>query len=254
MIDQIKAFFDILKDAPDAVGYNINGPISFPLPTDIAEALPDSISNKISELLIMRISVYNYSTKSQRDVRVLYSGDWEFSPKISFSRRDIPVRYTINSEDKEITISELPPNETVAIDLFNPLRSFKIDHVLLGDQQITKGMQSLANARRYPEILRVKLALGLALVSMVAVGSWAGYTIWKTQEETVQHNSKVEKLIKDASLCKFYVVENSEIEKTLDHEFSKSSHLSIEGILMINNATSLEELKQRDSILLCEPL
>lgn len=252
MFTQIKALLDIRKEAPDAVGYNTWGPISFPLPIEITEAIPESISNKISELICLHISIYNYSPKSQRDIRVLYSGDWEFSPKISFDRRETPVKFNINQEDKEIVINELPPNEAISIEVLNPHHDFKIDQVLLGDKQITKLMQKLAEAKRHPTLARLQLITVIALLSILASFSWAIFSLWRTTEEINSQDLEFSKLLGDSGLCKLRIFENKGTINDLAREFISPKQLSLEEALRLNKASSFEELQLKSKIILCD--
>lgn len=183
LFDQIKAVLDLRKEIPDAVGYDTYGPIVFPLPLEIRDAIPQSITQQLHNLTLISVRIDNYSSKTQRDIRVLFSGDWAFAPKFSFHRRDVEVKSKILVEDKEIVLLEIPPNESVSIEIFNPSKGFGIDQVLLGDVEITKVMQKLAEAKRYPALARLKLLFyAMVLVSILAVPATV-FLVWNRVSE-----------------------------------------------------------------------
>ncbi|NHQ80294.1 hypothetical protein HA051_01670 [Chromobacterium vaccinii] len=250
MFNQIKAALDIRKDIPDAVGYDSYGPIAFPLPLEIRDAIPEDVTTQIDSLTLLSVRIDNYSSKTQHNIRVLFSGDWEFAPRFSFHRRDIKVKSEIRSEDKEILILEIPPNESLSIEIFNPSTGFNVEQVLLGDVAITKLMQKLAEAKRYPELAKFKFvsfALGLLAVvaiTLIALLTWNKFT---------EHH-KIEAANSGLLSCTPYVFENSvSHEAEIERKLKQAGPYLSGYIFYLNKVDSLDELKLKDELILCDP-
>lgn len=250
MFDQIKAVLDIWKDIPGAVGYDTYGPVAFPLPLEIRDVIPQEVATKMDSLTLLSVRIDNYSSKTQRNVRILYSGDWAFSPRFSFRRRNINVNSEIRSEDKEILIHEIPPNESLSIKIFNPSNEFNVEQVLLGDVAITKLMQKLAEARRYPALAKLEFfTFALSLLAAVAVLPIA-LLMWNKFSEY----NKIEAAHSGLLLCEPYIFENSvSHEAELERKMKQAGPSLSAYIFYLNKVASLEELKLKDELVLCDP-
>lgn len=249
MFDQLLSVVQLRKEIPDPVGYSVFGPFSFPVPVEIRAALPDPVSDVLRDITIIGFRIDNYSSKTQRNVRVLYSGSFSYSPAFSFHRRDVEVRAETKSEDKEIVLLEIPPNESVSIEFFNPTDQFGIEQVLIGDNEVTKTMQRLAEAKRFPRYTRLRLFVVLSVLVAIALTASVFSFAWEKKKER--------KLVSDAISgmfsCVPYVYFNStDDEKTLERKFFQLGVLS-GFVLSLNKVSSLEELKQKDHVILCEP-
>lgn len=109
----VSFFNNLRKDIPDSIGYEIYSDNHFPIPRELREFIRNS---EIYSLKSTLIRIDNYSLKSKKNIRVIYSGNWEFSPDISYRRREgVDVNYKIIDKDKEIIIDEILPNESVYI-------------------------------------------------------------------------------------------------------------------------------------------
>lgn len=250
MISELKALLDIGKDAPDAVGYSVAEAISFPLPEEVAESLPDGVTKDLSKLILLHVSIYNYSSKSQRNIRVLYAGDWELSPSIAFDRREVSVKYSINEDEKEIVIDEIPPNESVYLNIFNPYRGFKIDQVLLGDKKITGFMQRLAEAKRFPGLIRLKAVTAIMFLALIACIAFVGYKVLGVRNEVSANNAEMAALLKNSGLCRLYSYRNDKPDD-LDIVLLTKNIYPLEKVLGMNNVSTMDELRSKKTILLC---
>ena len=86
-------FNNLRKDIPDSIGYEIYSDNHFPIPRELREFIRNS---EIYSLKSTLIRIDNYSLKSKKNIRVIYSGNWEFSPDISYRRREgVDVNYKI---------------------------------------------------------------------------------------------------------------------------------------------------------------
>lgn len=110
MLDQVKAALDVGKEVPTAVGYSVLGPIQFPLPIEIRNRLVGELADELDALTFAVVTVHNYSSTSLRKVRLLFIGQWGFTPTFVFRRRsDVTVKSQLLPEEKEIIIDEIPP-------------------------------------------------------------------------------------------------------------------------------------------------
>lgn len=245
MFNQIKAALDLRKEIPDAVGYDTYGPITFPLPQEIHSAIPQSIAQQLDDLTLISVRVDNYSSKTQRDIRVLFSGSWKFAPRFSFHRRDVEVKKNLIIKDKEIVLLEIPPNESVSIEIFNPSKEFRVEQVLIGDVEITKVMQKLAEAKRYPLVARLKLVTYLAAIALIAVIPFAVNRILDQRKIEAAHAGLLS--------CTANVFANKAgNEAELERKLQQAGPYLSSYIFFLNRVTSLTELRLKDEVILCD--
>ena len=247
------------KDIPDCIGYEIYETTSFSLPREIKEILTDK-NNAISLLKRQVIRIDNYSMKSKKNIRVIYYGCWSFSPDFIYRKRDsIDVSYRHLEDNKEIIIDELLPNESVLITLYNPSKDFHVIQILFGDEEVTKTMQLLAERKRDPELSRLRF-FNMVLYPFILVVAILlfGLSIWKIYD-TVNYNNEVirkqniinaarDKAYEGLDLCYLDVFKN---DKTKFNENIEKSAMSIENVIHINNVKSIDELKNKEDIVLC---
>lgn len=250
MLQQLIAIVQLKKELPDAIGYDTSSQTGYPsIPVEISGSILDATVEEIYNLSSLNLHIDNFSSKTQKNVRILFSGEYQYSPKFAFHRRDVAVKYEVKGSDKEIVISEIPPNESVLVKLFNPSQHFNIDQVLVGDNEVTKIMKKLAETKRYPEIARMKVfTLGVAALTIGVIVA-TGYITWNQIRDS--------KIINSAhagfSSCSPYVFENPpEKERTLERKFNQ---LGVWGtfVLSLNKVSSLNELKLKDQVIFCEP-
>lgn len=74
MLDQVKAAFDLIKMVPEAIGCDTFGPITFPLPDELRDAIPSSVAEQLRDISVLNVRVDNFSNKTQRNLRILFSG------------------------------------------------------------------------------------------------------------------------------------------------------------------------------------
>jgi hypothetical protein len=245
VFNQLKAVLDITKEIPDAVGYVTYGPMSYPVPKEIGK-----ISDGVESLTILWLQVENYSSRAQKNLRVLYSGDWQYHPDFEFDRRTVAVKHEIKDGDKEIVIAEIPPNEKVAITFYNPSPKFHIEQVLIGDSVITPTMQRLAKRRRYPLSALTKLSFVTgSLVILVGVGS-TSYALY----QQLNSNSELNRLsaaLKDVESCSMKLEKTPSFEQLLARREMGIPYFS-SLILKINKVDSVAELAMKEEILYCQ--
>jgi hypothetical protein len=250
MFDQINALLSIKKEIPDAVGYDTYGPVIFPVPKEVSDLLPGTVIQMLEGVAVFGLHVDNYSEKIQKNVKVLYSGKFEYAPKIAFRRRDVTVKYEVSLEDKKIEVFEIPPNESVDIEFFNPNKEFRIDRVIVGDTQITKLMQKLAEAKKYPGRMRAELLLYFFVFLALSFSVGAVFYAWKKSKEM----DDVSSFFPKSSGCYPYIYENivgheaELIRKVMQYP---SSWRPV--IFSLNKVEDLESLKFKDKVLLCDP-
>ena len=250
MLDQVKALLDLKKEIPDAVGYEMDGPDFYPLPSEILATLPTSTSTEIEGMIVRTLRIDNFSSKKQHNIKILFSGSWSYAPRINFMRRSsVQVKYDIFSNDKEILLHEVPPNETVFIHFFNTKERFKIDQVLIGDNAISKTMQRLANAKRSPELVKLTRFLWVFALMMAAVLLLSFYGIWKKYSDN--------KIIEDASAghlsCSSYVYDNSSFDvNALKQKYQKAGQIFQSYVLSVNKVKSFDELQLKEKVILCD--
>ena len=249
LLSTIQSILQLRKEIPDPVGYDTYGPISFPLPHEIQELLEGN-QIKSDFINITSIRVDNYSSKTQKDIRVLYSGDYEYKPAFKFHRREIPVKFEVLESDKEFLIKEIPPNESVSIEIFNPSTEFELVQVLSGDGEITSVMQKLAEARRYPELARMKLFTHATVIFAIVAVAFTGYLTWSK----LQESSRIEEAYSGFASCSPSLMKNPpENEKILERKFKRLDVYWQNYILSSNKVNSLEELGLKNELVWCEP-
>ncbi|AZD33662.1 hypothetical protein C4K22_0900 [Pseudomonas chlororaphis subsp. aurantiaca] len=200
------------------------------------------------------IAIYNESDTTLTDVRLLYCGNFTFTPRITYSRHEAAVKWQHNAEDKELLLRGIPPNETVDISIYNP-QDFEVVQVLVHGKKITDFMTRRALAKAFPTPLRWRIALTLMCVFGFSVLS---YTSWQTYN-MVKSNSDYELLSsipKGFSGCQPYVYDNppdGSGEKQLERLIKQESRW-LNFILAMNNAEDTNELHIKDRVVLCKEL
>ncbi|MCQ3033671.1 hypothetical protein NLO88_23730 [Pseudomonas syringae] len=249
MLEQILTVVQLRKEIPDAVGYDTSGPVIFPVPQEIVNQLPGSAVQLLKGLSVFVLYIDNYSTKVQRELKILYSGGFEYTPKISYRRRNVDVKYRLNPTDKQIDIVEIPPNESVVLEFFYPSSNFKVEQVLIGDNQVTKLMQKLAEAKRFPDITRIKVLTNLFMIfALIAVAS-VGYLVWNSLSE----RRELEALLPKMSGCSTMLYDNRREDPLRYKEgFSSLSPYWKSFVLSLNDVQSEAELKLKSKIVLCD--
>ncbi len=253
MFKELLSIFQIRKEIPDAVGYTTYGPVSFPIPEELISELDSPNFKTLRRITLLSLRIDNYSSKIQKNIRVLYSGGFSYSPKFEFNRRrSIQVKHKLIEEDKEVIVTELPPNESVFITIFNPFDDFKIEQVLLGEYEITKLMQKIVEAKRDPGLARMQL-MTLALIPAMIFGLlFVGYLVREDKLERTFINSTYSNLGFEG--CTPYLYNNPlGEEKALERKFKNTSQYWRRHIFLVNNVNSFGELKIKDTILWCEP-
>lgn len=249
LLSTIQNVLQLKKEVPDAVGYDTYGPISFPIPKEFQDSLKDN-HNKLGFIILTSIRIDNYSSKVQKSIRVLYSGDFSYQPVFKFHRRDIAVKFEIISNEKELVIDEIPPNESVSIEIFYPSNDFEVVQVLSGDNEITSLMQKLAEARRYPELARMKLIMYATLAVAATSIPVGGYFTWNKMQE----NARIEAAYSDFMSCSPSLMNNPpDNEKILERKFNNLDIYWQNYLLSSNKVHSLKELKLKDELIWCEP-
>jgi hypothetical protein len=256
LITQIKALYDLKKEIPDAVGYSTNGPRKFLLPVEFKNNLSHINSEELNDLTTSEIVIYNYSSKIQRNVRVLYSGDFPYVPRVGFARRDIEPKFENKKSDKELLVFEIPPNESIYIKIFNPDVNFKFTDVIIGDRVISTLMQKLAYQKRYPAPSWLKYIYLLFFLAFFAI-AFQFFSIYSSNKDVDFINNAIKSsgLNENKVRCQPYLFENKPTEnKILEEKIQRIDPIFKPSILKNNKVNSIEELKNLSKIIFCEKI
>jgi hypothetical protein len=249
VLDQVKAAFDLIKMVPEAIGYDTFGPITFPLPDELRDVIPSSVAEQLRDISVLNVRVDNFSNKTQRNLRILFSGGWSFAPQISFYRRNVKPKYELHIEEKELVLLEIPPNESVSIDLFNPDNHFRIEQVLVGDTAVTHLMQRRAEAKRYPAVARWHAFAKIALVVSICTLAATSYLAWNRASE----NQIIESATSGLASCVVNVYANKPSdEAVIIRKFQQTPPSFAQITLALNKVNTLSELLLKEQVLLCE--
>ncbi|CAE6938275.1 hypothetical protein R69608_05082 [Paraburkholderia nemoris] len=237
------------QSRPLAIGYEIFGPFSHPLPVDILKEDIIAQSQTPAELVILALRLDNYSNESCRNLRVLYSAECEYPAQLEFKRRDTEVRYNIDHKNKEILIDEIPPNETVSVAFFNPYKGFSIEHVLIGDAKVTDSMRKHAEAKRYPMLYWSGKIATAAMLITVVTAFWAGHELWKSSKDREIISSATGNL---GGCVPTVIHDSDENQDDLNHRFLALNYPYDRMVLAMNKVSSLEELDKKKTVIFCE--
>lgn len=253
MFDQLLALVTLGEKLPDAVGWRLAGPYQLSIPEEMLERVSNSGAGAEGCYTIAAIAIYNYSGVAKSEVRVLYSGNFEFKPKVSYGRRDAPVRWEHDAENKELIFHDVPPDENIEIELFN-LRGFSVDKVLVDGKLVTELMNKRAFAKAYPVPIWFKASMaGFSLFSAVALVVII-YFIYIAQQRDKDYE-----LMSEAppgySSCTPYMYENppgTESKEILSRKLKKMGAWM--GFVLAKNKVETEdELYGLDRVFLCSP-
>lgn len=243
------------KEIPDCIGYEIYHKTFFTLPKELQQYIVDD-NQEIHNLNKIIVSIDNYSLKSKKNIRVIYSGKWLFTPDIKYRRREnTKVKYKILDDEKEIVIDEILPNESVYVILYNTSSDFEIEQILFDDSDITKTMQLLAEIKRDPELAKIKIynILAIVLLVMMTLIAITGMTwIYMKSSKIARHqaliDNTVNEIYKNFSGCYISVYETK--DPKFDEIYVKNRWNSNETLLL-NHVQSISELKRKPEVILC---
>ncbi|MEE4575043.1 hypothetical protein V2L07_19895 [Pseudomonas alliivorans] len=251
MFDQLLAMVNLGEKLPEAVGWELFGPCRLSFPEEILEALKDEVESPYS---VAALFVYNYSGVSKSEIRVLYSGSFDFRPKISYGRRDVPVKWKHDIDKSEFIFYETPPNEKIEIELFNIYRSFSVDQVLVDGKLVTKFMSKRAMARVYPTPKWIRASLigaPILCAAILAMTAYTGYAVYKQRLD----NELLYGVPSGYSGCAPYMFDNPPGESAKEALTRKIKKLRpwMQFLLAKNKVSSESELYDLDRIVLCTP-
>ncbi|MBL0845115.1 hypothetical protein [Pseudomonas mediterranea] len=254
MFDQLLALVNLGEKLPEAVGWQFIGPYTLSIPEEILEALDKEKIQTGSSYTSAALVIFNYSGASKSEIRVLYSGDFEFKPKITYGRRKAPVKWEHNTENNELIFHDIPPNEKVEIELFNVYQGFSIDQILVDGKLITEFMSKRALAKAYPSPLWLKALLVCASLigaAAIAMAASTSYTVYKTSKD----NELLYGVPSGYSGCTPYFFDNPPDDKTKEILTRKIKKLTpwMHILLAKNRVSSESELYDLDRIILCTP-
>ncbi|QPB42771.1 hypothetical protein [Rodentibacter haemolyticus] len=244
------------KEIPDSIGYEIYPRTYFTLPKELREYISNE-NQEIYNLHRVFIRIDNYSLKSRRNIRVIYSGGWQFSPDIQYRRREnTKVKYKILDDEKEIIIEEILPNESVYIILYGTNYDFNIEQILFDDSEVTKTMQLLTEAKRDPELARMKLCnifmsifAIISILLVIGLCGWNYIYINKVNRQQALIDNAVNEIYKNVSGgCYIGVYETK--EPKFNEIYAKNKWNKAET-LYLNHVQNLTELQQKDEVVLC---
>lgn len=251
MFDQLLAMVNLGEKLPEAIGWEFFGPHRLSFPEEILEALKGEIESPYSAAVL---SIYNYSGVSKSEIRVLYSGSFEFRPKISYGRRGVPVKWKHDIDNSEFVFYETPPNEKIEIELFNIYRGFSVDQVLVDGKLVTKFMSKRAMARVYPTPKWVRASLIGGPILCAAVLAMTAYICYAVYNQRLE-NELLSGAPPGYSGCAPYILDNPPGESAKEVLKRKIIKLGpwMQFLLAKNKVSSESELYYLDRVVLCTP-
>lgn len=251
MLGTILNIININKETPDAVGYHLFGPIVYNPPKELLEKLNNEDRELLTDIRTSYITVDNFSTNAQKNVRILYSGELDLRPEVESQTRDITVNCNVNKDAKEITIEEILPEDSIVVSIHNPSENFELNNILIGDKMITTTMQRLASAKRRPSMLWVYLLMAISF-GVAAYSFVSTKNVLDERNKIEAHMNKFYDQLGYGS-CKSSIFYNPVgKEKELERAFNKLSVTGQKNTLKLNDVQSYEQLKFKDEIIFCE--
>jgi len=255
-ISLISSLLDLKKEVPDFVGYEIVRTITVPLPDEMSDVIYEQVGHDHDARLmtITMLQVYNSSSKMQKNIRILYSGDYNFLPKMAFSKRNNNVAYTEIKESNEITIDEIPPENTLQMLLFNTTDDFEIEDVIVNGSKITTLMQWLAKAKMEPEYTSLVIQNKLLYFTTILLGITALCTVTFLFMTLYERNNTLDRLYDDLDSVKCKVYDLSKGMTDIDDltaDFDKLDIRSQYSNVILNKTTTFQEMKAKGLVILC---
>lgn len=250
MLGSILNAINIKKEVPDAIGYRCHGPIGFPIPEGFVSCPREDGAVSLAELNILFFELDNHEPKMLSNIRILYSGDFQYEPQISYTSRNVEVESEVREKKKEIYIGELPPKVSISICFFDVSEDFKVDVVLIDNHMITSAMNRLANFKSQPSLKWVYLILFLVVAFSFASSFYSFHAI--------NEQSEVNKIMNELYTGLGYVMCKPELfdnavgnEKMLERKYLQLSKAQQENILFLNSVITYEDLKLKEKVMFC---
>lgn len=244
------------KDIPDSIGYEVYPKMFFTLPKELRKHISNE-NKEIYNLDRIFIRIDNYSLRSRKNIRIIYSGVWEFSPDIQYRRRtSTKVKYKILDNEKEIVIDEILPNESVYIILYGTNPEFNIDQILFDDSELTKTMQLLTEARREPELAKMKLCtIFLSVIAVIVFLLTISYGIWNYIQinKANRHQALIDNVVNEIykNIPKGCYIGVYETKNPNFDEIYTQNKWNFIDTFHFNHVQNLSELKQKNEVVLC---
>ncbi|MEJ6475957.1 hypothetical protein [Pseudoalteromonas piscicida] len=253
MIGSLLTLIQLKKEVPDSVGFIDYGAMTTPYPKEVFEHLK-STGFKCQKTCFCThmLEVFNDSTKIQRNIKVLYSGGFLLSPRLKFGRRETSVDFEIKDVSKEILIKEIPPKETIYIDIYEPTKKFSIYQVLVGDHQLTPWKNRVAEFRRS----YLTLKGFIFFVFLITFFSLSTYVLIEDTVAALDRKKKIG-LLKKNGFTKCFIdfkekQQNTDKQLNLEKRYSLLSTEQKGTILYVNGAKSLQDLKDGEVLIWCD--
>lgn len=155
------------------------------------------------------------------------------------------------------------PNESIFVEICNPSEDFSLEQVLIGDAKVGWTMRLMADFKRDPKNWLWLCGVLLSVLLSVATLAWTHAKIEsasKENEESVRINKRVrstlEKLsVEDgAKICTPYLYSHKPGDEGEFERKIRQSERFANTVLHLNHATSLDELRLRDELILCKAI
>lgn len=255
VFDQLLAIVNLGEKLPEAVGWEYTGPYRISLPEEVLDAIADKVVEIESVYSVSAISVYNYSTITKAEIRVLYSGSFELRPKVHYRRRSAPVKWKHDTENHEFVFYDIPPNEEIEVELFNVYKGFSVNQVLVDGKLITEFMNKRAIAKAFPEFQLPKAALIFCVCLCVLVLVMTAYTSYGLYKQR-QDNELLSAATGGDIGCSLYVYDNppsANGKEILTRKIKKLEPWMKQLLIAKNKVATEADLYDLDRLILCTP-
>lgn len=171
--------YTIAKDSPDPVNVQYEPPSPNLLPVELYK------KTKIDGFFTSQIWIENLSNKVLEQVRVNLTAPLDYEPIVRTSKPHGEIEYKYIQQSHELIIEKIDPKEGVRISFFPSVESidkFVKPQILVGNQELSKMMETLGLYKKYPSYLGLYLMTIFSVVAGICTVGLSGYVILHDNE------------------------------------------------------------------------
>lgn len=219
----------------------------------ITYRLPEELPTELESITVAHASLFNYSNDTIKNIKIFYSGEHTFTPKLTYRNKAVSVEFTVDSNKKVIHIKDLMPDETISIEVFQPNKEFKFNDTLINGSRITPIMQKKAESKHFPSYTKFKLLFGSLTLFIIYLALYSTITMTNRDNLQNQINESLSAAGYGQCIPEEFVNPVGQ-EALLERRFNRLNYVTQRYILDMNNVNAFNKLKLKDKILFCEPI
>lgn len=253
MLKEILSLIGLIKGAPPAVDIYAFPPLSSPLPKEIREKLGTQ-DDPYCGLHPVHIGIENLSNIVLTNIRVKLTSPSIYHPIVENGDTQRPLEWRHDIERAEIHITALDPSDSAYIVFFpketfpkdkSVTRVFQKPEILIEGKRVSTLQEQLGFLKKEPSLAIFFILLLSVIIGIVFLVVFSFYPHILPNSDRALTEQATQQLVSGCQLKPVKVTTNTRSDIA-------ANGLPPLKILQINRASSIEELLNREKIVLCK--